>query len=195
MAGSFADPCAKRLKQCGENDGGCVPPPRTSSGKQLKGRCRETCRHRGWCLRSVNCRSNHVHVVAFGAGDTRPKKIRTDLKAWATRRLKSAIRRPSLTLRVTTQSFVRTGAAETWKLIRSLVRRIPASRTAILYVDGKPGPTTGTVPQILSISEYENDSQRTCHRWSVFGTCIPSANDFGRPNVPIRMTLAGYDFS
>ena len=47
----------------------------------------ETCRHRGWHLHAVNCRSNHVHVVV-SAGDTRPKKIRTDLKAWATRCLK-----------------------------------------------------------------------------------------------------------
>ena len=48
---------------------------------------RETCRHRGWHPHAVNCRSNHVHVV-LSAPDTRPKKIRTDLKAWATRCLK-----------------------------------------------------------------------------------------------------------
>lgn len=47
----------------------------------------ETCRHRGWQLHAVNCRSNYVHVVV-SAGDTRPKKIRADLKAWATRCLK-----------------------------------------------------------------------------------------------------------
>jgi REP element-mobilizing transposase RayT len=47
----------------------------------------ETCRRRGWHLHAVNCRSNHVHVVV-SAPDTRPKKIRTDLKAWATKRLK-----------------------------------------------------------------------------------------------------------
>ena len=47
----------------------------------------ETCRQRGWYLQAVNCRSNHVHVVV-SAADTRPKKIRTDLKAWATRCLK-----------------------------------------------------------------------------------------------------------
>lgn len=48
---------------------------------------RETCRHRGWQLHAVDCRSNHVHAVV-SAPDTRPKKIRTDLKAWATRCLK-----------------------------------------------------------------------------------------------------------
>jgi REP element-mobilizing transposase RayT len=47
----------------------------------------ETCRHRGWQLHAANCRSNHVHVVV-SAPATRPKKIRTDLKAWATRCLK-----------------------------------------------------------------------------------------------------------
>jgi REP element-mobilizing transposase RayT len=47
----------------------------------------ETCLHRGWCLRAVSCRSNHVHVV-LTAMNTRPKKIRSDLKAWATRCLK-----------------------------------------------------------------------------------------------------------
>jgi REP element-mobilizing transposase RayT len=48
----------------------------------------ETCRHRGWQLHAVNCRSNHVHVVVSAPG-TAPKKVRTDLKAWATRRLKA----------------------------------------------------------------------------------------------------------
>lgn len=47
----------------------------------------ETCQHRGWPLHAANCRSNHVHVVVSAAG-THPKKIRTDLKAWATRCLK-----------------------------------------------------------------------------------------------------------
>jgi len=47
----------------------------------------ETCRHRGWYLHAVNCRSNHVHVVV-SADRARPKKIRSDLKAWATRCLK-----------------------------------------------------------------------------------------------------------
>jgi REP element-mobilizing transposase RayT len=47
----------------------------------------ETCRMRGWHLHAVNCRSNHVHVVV-STGETRPKKIRGDLKAWATRCLK-----------------------------------------------------------------------------------------------------------
>lgn len=47
----------------------------------------ETCQHRGWHLHAVNCRSNHVHVVV-SAPEVRPKKIRSDLKAWATTCLK-----------------------------------------------------------------------------------------------------------
>jgi REP element-mobilizing transposase RayT len=47
----------------------------------------ETCAHRGWTLHVVNCRSNHVHAVVT-ADVANPKKIRIDLKAWATRILK-----------------------------------------------------------------------------------------------------------
>ena len=47
----------------------------------------ETCAHRGWHLHAANCRSNHVHVVV-SAHETAPRKIRIDLKAWATRCLK-----------------------------------------------------------------------------------------------------------
>ncbi len=50
----------------------------------------ETCRHRDWTLHAVNCRNNHMHVVV-GSANTDPKKIRKDLKAWCTRRLKQSI--------------------------------------------------------------------------------------------------------
>lgn len=46
----------------------------------------ETCRFRGWELHAVNCRSNHVHVVVTAA--QAPKTVRSQLKAWCTRRLK-----------------------------------------------------------------------------------------------------------
>ena len=48
----------------------------------------ETCSHRGWILHTKNCRSNHMHVVVC-AIDTSPAKVRQDLKAWCTRRLKA----------------------------------------------------------------------------------------------------------
>lgn len=48
----------------------------------------ETCAHRGWALHAVNCRSNHMHLVV-SARDTHPNKIRVDIKAWCTRRLKA----------------------------------------------------------------------------------------------------------
>ncbi len=47
----------------------------------------ETCVRRGWTLLAVNCRSNHVHVVV-SASMSPPDKVRGDLKAWTTRRLK-----------------------------------------------------------------------------------------------------------
>jgi len=47
----------------------------------------ETCLHRGWTLYAANCRSNHMHIV-IGSQFTDPKKIRRDIKAWCTRRLK-----------------------------------------------------------------------------------------------------------
>lgn len=47
----------------------------------------ETCGYRGWVLHAVNCRSNHMHIVVSAANVT-PNKVRSDLKAWSTRRLK-----------------------------------------------------------------------------------------------------------
>ncbi|MBL6705133.1 MAG: transposase [Planctomycetaceae bacterium] len=61
-----------------------TPDQRQAVEDQIK----ETCQHRGWHLHAVNCRSNHVHAVV-SPDETPPKKIRSDLKAYATRRLKS----------------------------------------------------------------------------------------------------------
>ncbi len=47
----------------------------------------ETCECRGWKLHAVNCRTNHVHAVV-SAHNSKPKKMRDDLKAWCTRRLR-----------------------------------------------------------------------------------------------------------
>ncbi|WP_442507641.1 transposase [Novipirellula sp. SH528] len=47
----------------------------------------ETCEFRRWTLHAVDCRSNHAHIV-ISAANTEPKKIRKDIKAWCTRRLK-----------------------------------------------------------------------------------------------------------
>ena len=53
----------------------------------VEGQVAETCAHRGWTLHAVNCRSNHMHAV-IGASGVGPKRIRQDIKAWCTRRLK-----------------------------------------------------------------------------------------------------------
>ena len=55
--------------------------------KAVEDQVSETCFHRRWNLHAVNCRTNHLHVVV-SAPEVHPKKIRADLKAWATRRLK-----------------------------------------------------------------------------------------------------------
>jgi REP element-mobilizing transposase RayT len=46
----------------------------------------ETCRYRGWTLHEVNCRTNHLHVVV--SAPLPPKVVRSQLKAWCTRKLK-----------------------------------------------------------------------------------------------------------
>jgi hypothetical protein len=51
----------------------------------------ETCSYRGWVHYASNCRSNHAHLV-IGAAGTLPEKIRKDIKAWCTRRLKERSR-------------------------------------------------------------------------------------------------------
>lgn len=51
----------------------------------------ETCSHRGWTLHAVNCRSNHLHVVV--TAPLHPKKVRSQLKAWCTRKLKRLAQR------------------------------------------------------------------------------------------------------
>jgi REP element-mobilizing transposase RayT len=60
----------------------------SSQRAAVEDQIRETCDYRKWQLHAVNCRSNHMHIVVT-APNTSPKKVRIDLKAWSTRRLKS----------------------------------------------------------------------------------------------------------
>ncbi len=53
----------------------------------VENQVRETCERRKWICHAVHCRTNHMHVVV-GSFETSPKKVRADLKAWCTRRLK-----------------------------------------------------------------------------------------------------------
>ncbi len=46
----------------------------------------DTCQYRRWQLHAVNCRSNHLHVVV--TAPISPTRVRSQLKAWCTRRLK-----------------------------------------------------------------------------------------------------------
>jgi len=45
----------------------------------------EVCLHRGWTLLAAHVRTNHVHVVV--AADTRPEKVMTTFKSYASRSL------------------------------------------------------------------------------------------------------------
>jgi REP element-mobilizing transposase RayT len=63
-----------------------TPEQRDAVEKQVA----ETCLHRGWTLHAANCRSNHLHVVV--AAPVHPKVVRSQLKAWCTRRLKALAR-------------------------------------------------------------------------------------------------------
>jgi len=55
--------------------------------KIVENQVRETCDFRKWKCHAVHCRSNHLHVVV-SAYETPPRKVRVDIKAWCTRRLK-----------------------------------------------------------------------------------------------------------
>ena len=78
------DPARKRDR--GPPDGRCLP-SRPGPGRLVELTIGDHCRVRGWTLYTVNCRSNHVHVIV--AGDREPKEIREQFKAWCTRRLKA----------------------------------------------------------------------------------------------------------
>jgi REP element-mobilizing transposase RayT len=51
------------------------------------------CRIRGWELHAVNCRTNHLHIVV--SANRHPNAVRTQIKAWCTRRLKELERQRS----------------------------------------------------------------------------------------------------
>ncbi len=59
----------------------------------------ETCAHRGWSLHAVNCRTNHCHVVL--TAPVKPEQVRSQLKSWCTRKLKTldAVRNPGRPVR------------------------------------------------------------------------------------------------
>ncbi len=47
---------------------------------------RDVAKHRGWKLWAAHVRSNHIHVVVTAR--QKPEKVMSDLKAWASRRLR-----------------------------------------------------------------------------------------------------------
>jgi REP element-mobilizing transposase RayT len=49
---------------------------------------RDTCSHRGWEVLALNVRTNHVHVVL--SANIAKERVLSDLKAWATRKLRES---------------------------------------------------------------------------------------------------------
>jgi REP element-mobilizing transposase RayT len=47
---------------------------------------------RNWRLHAVNCRTNHLHIVVSAFG-YKPETVRSQFKAWCTRRLKELERK------------------------------------------------------------------------------------------------------
>jgi REP element-mobilizing transposase RayT len=79
------DPIRKLEAEARMTEDACIL---TAEQRQIvEAQVSETCAHRGWMLHAVNCRSNHIHVVVT-ANQTEPKRVRNDIKAWCTRRLK-----------------------------------------------------------------------------------------------------------
>lgn len=52
------------------------------------------CLHRDWIVHAVNVRTNHVHAVV-GASTHRPERVMNELKAWATRALRTVDQAPA----------------------------------------------------------------------------------------------------
>ena len=75
-----------QTRGAGPPDGRCLP-SRPGPARLVELTIGDHCRVRGWTLYTVNCRSNHLHVIV--AGDREPKEIREQFKAWCTRRLKA----------------------------------------------------------------------------------------------------------
>jgi len=93
--------------------------------KAVEEQIAETCRIRRWTLHAVNCRTNHLHVVV--TAPLPPKLVRSQLKAWCTRKLKqlAASKVPRGVLR------------DNWWAERGSQRYIPdeaSLEAAILYV-------------------------------------------------------------
>jgi REP element-mobilizing transposase RayT len=94
----------------------------------------ETCDVRKWILHAVNCRTNHLHVVVTAIG-IEPAKVRKDLKAWTTRRLRNEF----------------DSARQNWWAERGSIRHIfdeAGLEATILYtIDGQSGPHGPTAPK------------------------------------------------
>jgi REP element-mobilizing transposase RayT len=82
------DPSLKLEAAARMTEDACIlsPDERAAVEEQIK----ETCHHKGWVLHAVNCRTNHLHVIL--SAPVNPQLLRSQLKAWCTRKLKELAR-------------------------------------------------------------------------------------------------------
>jgi REP element-mobilizing transposase RayT len=78
------DEFRRRMAEMRMKEGACRLDPEQRQLVEMT--IRRHCEIRGWELLEINCRSNHLHVVFNGDRD--PDVMRTQFKAWCTRRLK-----------------------------------------------------------------------------------------------------------
>jgi REP element-mobilizing transposase RayT len=92
----------------------------------------EHCQIRGWQLHAVNCRSNHLHVVV--TANRPPKDVRSQFKAWCTRRLKELERQRTNCDKIRENWWAERGS-------RRYINDVDSLEAAILYVrDGQDAP-------------------------------------------------------
>lgn len=80
---------------------------------------RHHCSVRGWPLRAISVRSNHVHVVVSCPPDVAPERAMEQCKAWATRRLREAG-----LISATQPAWVEHGSTRWIKTTESLTRAV-----------------------------------------------------------------------
>jgi REP element-mobilizing transposase RayT len=95
----------------------------------------EVARHRDWKLWAVHVRTNHVHVIVTAR--EKPEKIMSDLKAWASRRLRETFGESADRDRWTQHGSTRYLNAES-AVAEAIVYVIDEQGERMAYYDGRP---------------------------------------------------------
>ena len=136
------DPARKREAQARMTEDGCLLDQ--DQRRLVESTIADHCRVRGWTLYTVNCRSNHVHVIV--AADRDPKEIREQFKAWCTRRLKALQQERLHPLSASNASA--TAIREKWWVERGSVR----------YVNDEEG-LEAVIPYVGEAQDHADEPQ------------------------------------